>query len=106
MHEFARSVARTVPLVQRNSEVREGEILVTVFKRSRPKIVSIHPRHLVPWEPALGGEVIVTNGDWAGAVGVAKEKKEKHWVISITLDNETQDKIIEERDLAALDKAP
>lgn len=102
LHEYARSVARTVPLDQR-TDVREGEILVTVFKRSRPKVVSIHPKHLVPWEPIVGGEVIVTNGDWVGALGVVKERKDKCWVISITLDNESQDKIIEETDLAALD---
>jgi hypothetical protein len=100
---YAKSVARTLILEQRHSNARDGEVLVTVTKRSRSKELSVHPKHLVPWEPVVGGDVIVIAGACLGNVGVAKEKKDKIWVVTFTVDDVSVDWTFEEKDLAGLD---
>jgi hypothetical protein len=100
---FARSVARTVPLGRRLKDPPEGEVLVTTFKHHRATELSMHPNHLVPWVPVVGGEVIVVTGAWLGAVGVAKEKQGNQWVVTFTVDDDVRDKSFEEKELAALE---
>ena len=70
---------------------------------SHPKELSLCPNHLVPWVLVVSGEVIIITGEWLGAVGVAKEKKDKQWVVTFTVDNESWDRTFEEKDLAALE---
>jgi hypothetical protein len=107
LDRYAKSAARTVPLDRRqsDSDVRQGEILVTIRKRSIDKELSIHTNHLVPWVPVVSVEVIVITGAWLGAVGVAKEKKDKQWVVTFTVDDESRDVTFEEKDLAALERS-
>jgi hypothetical protein len=77
--------------------------LVTVTRHSRSKELSVHPKHLVPWEPVVGGEVVVITGTCLGNVGIAKEKKDNTWIVTFTVNNDLWDWTIKEKDLAALD---
>ena len=94
-----------MPLNRRQSDLgaQEGEVLVTILKCSHPKELSLHPNHLVLWVPVVGGEVIVLAATWLGAVGVAKEKKDNQWVVTLMVDEESWDRTFEEKDLAALE---
>jgi hypothetical protein len=66
--------------------------------------VSVHPRHLVPWEPVVGGEVVVTKkGLIFGAMGVASIKTANQWVVTLSVDNDAKDYVFEENELAALE---
>ncbi|KAH8990381.1 hypothetical protein EDB86DRAFT_2831142 [Lactarius hatsudake] len=98
-----RSVARTVPPSQCGTAALEGEIMVSMVIHSRSKQLSVHPNHLVPWEPVVGGDVIVTTGPFTGTLGVAKEKGDEHWVVKVTAGGHLQDQFFKEEDLAYLD---
>ena len=63
----------------------------------------IHPRHLLPWEPVVGGEVVVVKGTRLGTLGVAKTKTGNQWTITFSVDNDRRDFVFEEADLAALE---
>ena len=96
-------VARSVPSEQRDSNPRDGEIIVSVTKKNRQKKLSVNPKYLVPLRPIIGGEVIVVSGVLLGAVGMAKAEQGKHWVVTFTMDGESVDQTIEEKDLAPLE---
>ena len=63
----------------------------------------VHPRHLVPWEPVVGGEVVVIKGTMLGATGVASIKRANQWTVTFSVDNDSRDYVFEENNLAALD---
>ena len=52
---------------------KDGEVILSVFKRPRLKQVSIHPKFLAPWEPVRDGEVVVPNGPLFGTIVRVKE---------------------------------
>ena len=100
---YEKATGRTIPAVHYNSPPNEGEVVLNVVKRGRSKQVSVHPRHLFPWEPVVGGEVVVIKGARLGATGMAKEKQGTKWVVTFNVDNDFRDFVFEENDLAALD---
>ena len=86
-----------------NSPPNEGEVILNVVKRGRSKQISVHPRHIFPWEPVVGGEVVVVKGAWLGTRGVAKNKQGNQWVVTFSVDNDVRDFVFEETDLAVLE---
>ncbi|KAH9162307.1 hypothetical protein EDB89DRAFT_2079838 [Lactarius sanguifluus] len=95
--------AKTVPTDQRTLSPQEGEIIVKMVKRARPKQISIHPRFLVPWKPLVGYEVLIIDGSWFGAVGVVKGRQGNSWTVSFTVDDDSREFVFEESDLAPLE---
>ena len=96
-------IARSMPFGQCDKIPRDGEITVSVIKKNCRKLMSVNPKCLVPLEPIPGGDVIVVSGILLGVVGVAKEKRGKHWVVTFTLDGESVEQTIEEKVLAPLE---
>ena len=99
-----RTTGQAVPVVQYNSPPPDSKVILNVIKRGHSKQVSVHPRHLVPWEPVVGGEVVVTKkGLIFGAMGVASIKTANQWVVTLSIDNDAKDYIFEENELTALE---
>ena len=98
-----RATGQAVPVVQYNSPPPEGEVILNIVKCGRSKQVSVHPRHLVPWEPVVSGEVVVIKGTMLGAMGVASIKSANQWTVTFSVDNDSRDYVFEENNLAALD---
>lgn len=96
-------VARTLPTDKRSTIPRDGEITVSVIKKSRQKQLSVNPTNLVPLGPIAGGEVIVISGVLLGVVGVVKAKQDAHWVVTFPTDDESVDLTLEEKDLAPVE---
>ena len=97
-------MGRVVPIVQYNSPPNKGKVILNVVKRGRSKQVSVHLRHLVPWEPVVGGQVVVIKkGSTFGATGVATIKTANQWVVNFKVDNNSRDYLFEENELAALE---
>ncbi|KAI9446278.1 hypothetical protein H4582DRAFT_2052353 [Lactarius indigo] len=103
LNAYQKSVARTVPLSQRNTNAWEGEVLVTMLYRTCPRQFSVNPKHLIPLEPVVDGGMVVISGPWTGTLGVVKEKRDKCWVVTFTVDGDLQDQIFKEQGLAGLD---
>jgi hypothetical protein len=61
---YEKATGRPIPMVHCNSTPKPGKILLNVVKCACPKQISVHPRHLTPWEPVIGGEVVVIMGAW------------------------------------------
>ncbi len=85
------------------SSPQKGEVNVDVVHRRRRQQISIDPMYLVPWVPVVGCEVVILTGQLCGVVGVAKESKEKGWVITLAVDDDSRDRLFEDKDLAALE---
>ena len=99
-----RATGRAVPVVQYNSPPPDSEVILNVIKRGHSKQVSVHPRHFIPWELVVGGEVVVTKkGLIFGAMGVASIKMANQWVVTLSIDNDAKDYIFEENELTALE---
>ena len=96
-------MARSVPSEQCDSNPRDGEIIVSMTKKNRQKKLSMNPKYLMPLRPIVGGEVIVVSGVLLSAVGMAKAEQGQHWVVTFTMDGESVDQMIEEKDLAPLE---
>src|SRR6266403_683580 len=60
--KYTNCTARTVPLAERKFDPPEGEVMVSVARKAGPKIMTINPRYLVPWEPLVDGKVMVLRG--------------------------------------------
>ena len=98
------ATGRAVPVVQYNSPPPDSEVILNVIKRGHSKQVSVHPRHFIPWELVVGGEVVVTKkGLIFGAMGVASIKMANQWVVTLSIDNDAKDYIFEENELTALE---
>ena len=52
---------------------KDGEVILSVFKRPRSKQVLIHPKFLALWELVRDGEVVVLNGPLFGTIVRVKE---------------------------------
>jgi hypothetical protein len=96
-------VARTLPFDRRSTIPRDGEITVSVIKKSRQKQLSINPKYLVPLGPIVGGEVTVVSGILIGVVGVVKAKQGQLWVVSFPMDSNSVDQTLEDQDLTPLE---
>ena len=103
LQQYEKATGRTIPEPRYNSPPNEGEVILKVVKRGHSKQISIHPRHLLPWEPVVGGEVVVVKGTQLGTTGVAKTKTGNQWVITFSVDNDRRDFVFEEADLAVLE---
>ena len=104
LQQYEKATGRTIPEPRYNSPPKEGEVILNVVKRGRSKQISVHPRHLVPWEPVVGGEVVVIKkGSMFGVTGVVSIKTANQWVVTFSVDNDTKDYIFEENELAALE---
>lgn len=103
LQQYARCTGKTVPSDRRTLTPRNGEVVLSVFKRPRAKQLSVHPRFLVPWEPVRGGEVVVLNGTWFGIVGIVKDQRDDgQWVLRFAID-ELTDHVFNGKDLAGLE---
>src|SRR6266404_7665956 len=49
LHQYSNSTARTVQQDQCNTDPPEGEIMISVARRSCINVISINPRYLAPW---------------------------------------------------------
>ena len=99
-----RATGRVVPIVQYNLPPNKGKVILNVVKCGRSKQVSVHPRHLVPWEPVVSGQVVVIKkGSTFRAMGVASIKTANQWVVTFSMDNVSKDYIFEENKLTALE---
>jgi hypothetical protein len=57
---------------------------------------------LKPWDPIVGGEVVIVRGKYIGTLGVAKEKVDGgQWVVTFTVDDESRDFAFMQSELAA-----
>jgi hypothetical protein len=93
---------RTVPEHRRTLTPETGEIIVELTIRGHKRQISLHPKYLNPWEPVVGGEVVVVRGKYLGILGVAKEKKDDgQWVVTFTVDDDSRDFVFGQSDLAA-----
>ncbi|KAI0257722.1 hypothetical protein BC834DRAFT_977075 [Gloeopeniophorella convolvens] len=66
--------AKTVILAERLFLPNPGEVIVNVVEGRVPTQVSADPRHLVPWPPSVGSEVVIVLGEWVGWVGKVEER--------------------------------
>ena len=98
-----RTTGWAVPVFQYNSPPPEGKVILNVIKHGRSKQVSVHPRHLVPWEPVVGGEVVMIKGSMLGATGMARTKTAYQWVVTFSVDKDLKDYIFKENKPAALE---
>ena len=103
LQPYKKATGWTIPAVRYDSPPNEGKVILNIIKHGCSKQVSVHPRHLFPWEPIVGGEVVVVKGAWFGITSVAKVKTGNNWIITFSVDNDTQDFVFEEKDLTALD---
>lgn len=69
------AMGRSVLLAQDYSTPTDSKIILDVVKNHHSNQISVHTQHLVPWEPVVGGEVIIIKGPFLGSIGVAREKK-------------------------------
>ena len=82
---------------------KDGEIVLSVYKRLRSTQISVHPRFLVPWEPVENDEAVVIKGPLLGSTGVVKSKVGSKRVVAFRVDNNTADYSFEEDELASLE---
>jgi hypothetical protein len=102
-HVYEGDPARTVLEDHCKSSPQEGEVIVNVVHRHRLGEISINPRYLIPWVPVVGCEVVVIKGVLLGAIGKAKECKEKDWVVTFSVDDDSYDFVIQESELASVE---
>ena len=103
LQAYARCTGRTVPVDRCTSTPKDGELIVCVVKRSRLTQISIHPRFLVPWEPVVGGEVVVIKGECLGTQGVVKAREHPRSVVNFTFENDSWDVKFDDSDLATIE---
>ena len=104
LQQYEKATGRTILELRYNLPPNKGKVILNVVKRGRSKQISVHPRHLVPWEPVVGGQVVVIKkGPTFGATGVATIKTANQWVVTLSVDNNAKDYIFEENELAALE---
>ena len=82
---------------------KDGEIVLSVYKRLRSTQISVHLRFLVPWEPIENDEAVVIKGPLLGSTGVVKSKVGSKRVVAFRVDNNTADYSFEEDELASLE---
>ncbi|KAI0259276.1 hypothetical protein BC834DRAFT_846878 [Gloeopeniophorella convolvens] len=66
--------AKMVILAERLFLLNPGEVIVNVVEGRVPTQVSADPRHLIPWPPSVGSEVVIVLGEWVGWVGKVEER--------------------------------
>ena len=103
LRSFARCTGRTVPAHRRTLTPKDGEIILSVYKRPRSTQISVHPRFLVPWEPVENDEAVVIKGPLLGVTGVVKSKDGSKCMVAFQVDNDTLDYSIEESELASIE---
>jgi len=101
--KYANCMARTVPLTERKFDPPEGEVMVSVARKAGPKIITVNPWYLVPWEPLVDGKVMVLHGLLWGVVGVLKAQNGDQCVVTFKVDDESRDMEFVQKDLAGLD---
>ena len=102
LRAYEKSTGRTLPERKHKAVPRDGEIIIEVNVRGRPKQISVHPRFLTPLKPVVGGGVVVVRGDWLGTLGVAKEKGVvDKWLVAFTVDGISWDIELIEKDITA-----
>ena len=82
---------------------KDGEIILSVYKRPRSTQISVHLRFLVPWEPIENDEAVVIKGPLLGVTGVVKSKDGSKCVVAFRVDNDTLDYSFEESELASIE---
>ena len=82
---------------------KDGEVILSVFKRPRSKQMSVHPRFIFPCQAVENGEVVITKGQLVGSTGVVKSKDQGKCVVTFLLDNETVDLTFEDSDVAYIE---
>jgi hypothetical protein len=99
---YESSTCRTILEENRKETPKEGEVIVLLYKPYCNKQISIHPRFLVPWEPVVGGQVVVIKGLLLGRMGVvkAKARERARWVVTFSADNDSWDLRFRQSDLA------
>ena len=104
--QYANQVARTLTYTQRGTEPDppEGKVLVLVAQQSGDKVISIDPGYLKPWEPVVDGEVLVICGVLKGIKGMVKAQVGDRWVITFTVDDESQDREFAQKDIVGLER--
>ena len=80
---------------------KDGEIVLSVYKRLCLTQISVHSRFLVPWEPIENDEAMVIKGPLLGSTGVVKSKVGSKRVVAFQVDNNTADYSFEEDELAS-----
>lgn len=105
--KYSNLTARTRTLVDEflpeEANPPEGEVLVTVARRSGPKTFFIDPRYLAPWEPVVQGEVLVIHGPLKGIVGVAKAREGDQWTVTFKMGrDEFCDQVYEQKHIVGL----
>ena len=99
-----RATGQVVPIVQYNSPPNKGKVILNIVKRGCSKQVSVHSRHLVPWELVVGGQaVVIKKGSTFRAMDVASIKTANQWVVTFSVDNVLKDYIFKENELVALE---
>ena len=103
LQTYEKATGRAIPVVNYNSPPNEGKVILNVVKHGRSKQISVHPRHLFPWEPVVDGEVVIVKGAWLGTRGIAKIKQGNQWVVTFSIDNDVRDFVFKEMDLTVLE---
>jgi hypothetical protein len=103
LQSYEGCAGRTILEEHRTVTPEEGKVILRVCKRSRAKQISVHPRFLVPWEPVVSCQVVVTKGLFLGTMGIIKAKEHPRWVVTFSADNYSWDFRFEESDLAVLE---
>lgn len=104
LRSYENCTGRTISLDKQEIPSQEGKIVLQVYKKYKFKQISVHPRYLIPWQPVISGEVIITNGEQLGTIGVVKEeaKEALHWVVTLA-DNDSTHITFREADLAQIE---
>ena len=78
---------------------KDGEVILSMFKRPQSKQMSVHPQFIFPCQAVENGKVMITKGQLLGSTGVVKSKDQGKCVVTFPLDNETVDLKIEASEL-------
>lgn len=103
MDEYEGVTARTVAAAERTLTPRDGEVVVAVVKRHRPRQISINPSFLFPWDTAVGSEVVAINGPFLALTGVVVGSEDVFCTVRAVRADEPRDIYFESKNLANLE---
>ncbi|KAF8268376.1 hypothetical protein EI94DRAFT_1700269 [Lactarius quietus] len=70
MDKYEKNTAWTVVTAECMLNPRDGEVVVTIFKRFQLTQISINPSFLIPWDTVVGSEVVAIVKPFLGLTGV------------------------------------
>ncbi|KAH9041864.1 hypothetical protein EDB83DRAFT_2524000 [Lactarius deliciosus] len=72
LDEYEGKVVRTLRLAKRKLTPKPNEVVVSIYKRSSFKQISINVSFLQPWKLVINSEAVIIEGSACGTIGVVK----------------------------------